>query len=1524
MNNFVKTFLAGLLLICISRVKAQLVDAEWQPMSFPNLPPAVRVYEANTTFPNGDPLHATYAVIDLKDPNIELLIDHNHPDGPRITPQQYAYRQDEPVYLASNGAFFNRTGRSDNLMIQDGELIARGREGIVRTSKVTGRDTTYYATWAAWGLLPDGSQEIVWTWPGGSADDQFAIRFSEPYPNSRNELPLPVPTLKGYRDDTTNIVGSIWDAQMATGGTPALVVNGKIRVAEEELINCPGLCGKNPRTAIGYTAEGHFIIMVVDWRQAELSVGATLPELAEMMLVVGCVGAINVDGGGSSVMIADQNQVITNPSDAQGMRAVGSALLIKRRPQIFDTENLAVYAEMGGWSQSSNDGFYGTSNTRLSTTGDGSEFAYYVLPDDFSPAVYELSAWWVGASDHSSTTPYLIKRHGFPADTIRLDQTLNSGAFNLVGTFDFGPNDTILISNATPTGDLVAVDAVRLRKVGESTPTITFAGESSADYLNGETATIEAAFESPNAGVTLHTLRIFKQVNGDPEAQLGSDIALNGSTSDAYTLDIQVVENAGDSVRLRFELEESRGLTVSKTYSIRVTPFSIDFDPDLSAGEHHSGRNLAFDVIVNTQNRAVAVSTIKVYQSLYGQGEDLIDIITPNTTEVTYHFDYLITEEPGNVLTYRFRVETDDGETLDKTYLAAVTRAKGNIRVAFINDINSSFGSTGYNLSVQQSVEFIAERSGADLVILVGDLIAGQSDALTRENVKAMWASFDQMIKTPLDKAGIPIGVGLGNHDADPNVPIDREEAEIYWNNNKPAITYVDDTNFPFYHAFVAAGGDLFCIALDGVNASNTDDEALAWVEQVLQTPESQNARYRFIFSHLPLFASNNRYNEPGGILNKNYELLALCRQYDVQTFVGAHHAAYYPGKRRGIDCLNLGEQARAGEALTNTGIPTPTSTTIIDIYEDDPFFGDSLVYTTFDLFNDFRVVPYEESPNGVFSLDGHLIRRDKEIFSSGTTILSGLNLPESNSSTAKATAEARLANGQIEIAGFFADLEGRILASEAAAAVYTGLNGQQGVLKYPLAVSSVDGKNGTFSGTVAFDPDFAELMSIGYYHVVIKTEAYPQGELRGQLYPTKNEGPTAPTFTSHRPEEIFPVRDVRALYNVNWTPGTDSDQDRLTYIYQLARDAAFDDILVSRSTGIDTSFKHLTEGEWYTFLGEKIPGETGTLYHRVIATDGSNQTVGSATLLQLTKDDSPVTEPVEIPAPNYKYEGVFAYLPGFRIYDVAIDEMTGRVWTTTYSSPAGFQVFNKDGSPYLLTDPHLVYDSAHVVAINYQGRKYELAPCYGIEWSAIDNTIIVAGKGLWKLNAETGKVIAFAKEEPGSNPSVDNRGRIFYHQVYPARGAHIIQQSSSDPTTFDIVSAPALDAGPNVARTSAMAPEGNVLYLPDAAAARQVYIYTSHDGVHFEFSEIFDMPAATGSNAIVAGPDSTFYVINNRGEQPPRLIFVDQKQQLRWDYLLEEVPDNDIRGFTISADARTFYLGGEGNQLYKYVLESK
>lgn len=110
------------------------------------------------------------------------------------------------------------------------------------------------------------------------------------------------------------------------GGGPRLLANGLVRVTEkQERFQADIAVGRAPRTALGFTASGETLLLVVDGRQ-KTSMGLTLHELAQLMREQGAVEAMNFDGGGSSTFVL-QNQVKNKPSDGSE-RPVSTALVV--------------------------------------------------------------------------------------------------------------------------------------------------------------------------------------------------------------------------------------------------------------------------------------------------------------------------------------------------------------------------------------------------------------------------------------------------------------------------------------------------------------------------------------------------------------------------------------------------------------------------------------------------------------------------------------------------------------------------------------------------------------------------------------------------------------------------------------------------------------------------------------------------------------------------------------------------------------------------------------------------------------------------------------------------------------------------------------------------------------------------------------------------------------------------------------------------------------------------------------------
>lgn len=116
------------------------------------------------------------------------------------------------------------------------------------------------------------------------------------------------------------------DVNHIISGGPYLVKKGQTYIdISEQKLNAIG--GRNPRTAVGYTANNNLIIVTVDGREKG-SIGMTLTELANFMKAIGCYNAMNLDGGGSTVLYVN-GQVVNHPQVKGGI-ALSNALTLNK------------------------------------------------------------------------------------------------------------------------------------------------------------------------------------------------------------------------------------------------------------------------------------------------------------------------------------------------------------------------------------------------------------------------------------------------------------------------------------------------------------------------------------------------------------------------------------------------------------------------------------------------------------------------------------------------------------------------------------------------------------------------------------------------------------------------------------------------------------------------------------------------------------------------------------------------------------------------------------------------------------------------------------------------------------------------------------------------------------------------------------------------------------------------------------------------------------------------------------------
>lgn len=133
--------------------------------------------------------------------------------------------------------------------------------------------------------------------------------------------------------ESPDILGKL---EQAAAGLQMIVKDGEVYQWDElETFSFT----RHPRTAAGVRKDGSVILLVADGRIPEYSNGASLVDLAKIMISLGADRAINMDGGGSSIVITkDKNgfNVRNAPADlvrprAKLIRKEFNALLVVKK-----------------------------------------------------------------------------------------------------------------------------------------------------------------------------------------------------------------------------------------------------------------------------------------------------------------------------------------------------------------------------------------------------------------------------------------------------------------------------------------------------------------------------------------------------------------------------------------------------------------------------------------------------------------------------------------------------------------------------------------------------------------------------------------------------------------------------------------------------------------------------------------------------------------------------------------------------------------------------------------------------------------------------------------------------------------------------------------------------------------------------------------------------------------------------------------------------------------------------------------
>lgn len=263
---------------------------------------------------------------------------------------------------------------------------------------------------------------------------------------------------------------------------------------------------------------------------------------------------------------------------------------------------------------------------------------------------------------------------------------------------------------------------------------------------------------------------------------------------------------------------------------------------------------------------------------------------------------------------------------------------RGELRLVVFGDFNGSYGAVTYPGPVTRVIDATVDVWRPDLVLLPGDVVAGQSHALPAGRFDEMWAAFDTVVAAPLRRAGVPYAASLGNHDASKlrdatggfAFARERAAATRYWDDPQhlAGLDVVERGSFPFAWSFRLGRTFVAIVDASGPVLDATERDALA---RVLASSPAREAGLRWVVGHLPLVGIAVGRDRDGEVLWEAPSLRDLLVAGGVDTYVSGHQAAFYAGTWDGFELLFSG--GVGARRLRGHDGPPRSAVTVADVW---------------------------------------------------------------------------------------------------------------------------------------------------------------------------------------------------------------------------------------------------------------------------------------------------------------------------------------------------------------------------------------------------------------------------------------------------------------------------------------------------------------------------------------------------------------------------------------------------------------
>lgn len=279
------------------------VTFSWDEVTGTELPSSVRIFKTEGTL-NGRPLQAWYAAAKT-DADVKLRVLLPGLDNKQTIDAQA--ESEEKCLVLINGGIFGRL--NNGLAVCDGQQTPWARvedDNWDVDRQYWGPDSKLHTvSRGLFGVDQDGVPGVFWSY---TPSHGTVYVYDQPIPTVAGGPVQPGGT------DTFPCERVQWTPYNAITCGPVLLQNGKCPINKNKTAagywetnyelwadDIYGVDVLADRTAVGYLEDGSTVLCIVDGR-IDTSNGATTLEMAAIMKGLGCVGALNLDGGGSTGM----------------------------------------------------------------------------------------------------------------------------------------------------------------------------------------------------------------------------------------------------------------------------------------------------------------------------------------------------------------------------------------------------------------------------------------------------------------------------------------------------------------------------------------------------------------------------------------------------------------------------------------------------------------------------------------------------------------------------------------------------------------------------------------------------------------------------------------------------------------------------------------------------------------------------------------------------------------------------------------------------------------------------------------------------------------------------------------------------------------------------------------------------------------------------------------------------------------------------------------------------------------------